>query len=194
MKQDHLHPFVSLTSLRICGSSISSPRNHCIVAHLCGTQVDSNAHWFIPTTTHFVTSTSLHPCSTLFCLYDYPPLSHRHHRAFCGPPICLIDIAAHLWLTHFVTSTSPHPCGTLFRLYNHLHLFISTSTPSSHRHCRAFAVHPFCLSRHRRAFVVIHSIWSLRLHPPSQYFYFLPFRHLSHERECRIIRDRARLP
>jgi hypothetical protein len=189
-----VHPFVSSTSLRICSSPIPSPRHHRILAVL----------YFVSTTTHFVPPTSLRICGT-------PTLSHRHRRAFAVHPLSLRHHRA-LAVHPFVSPTSLRICGSstssprhrrafmahplcLYDIATSLRYSISSLRPPpptlSHQHCRALAVHP--LSHRHRAFAV-HSIWSLRLHPPSQYFYFLPFGHLSHERECQIICDRAHLP
>jgi hypothetical protein len=178
--------FVSSTSLHICGSPIRL------------TDIAAHSRFTPP----FVSMTPP-------CICGPPTLSHRHRRAFVAHPFCHLDITASLRTFAVITGSSLQP-PTLshrhrraftahpLRLYDiaaSLRYSISSLRPPpptlSHRHCRALAVHP--LSHRRRAFAV-HFIWSLRLHPPSQYFYFLPFGHLSHERECQIIRDRARLP
>jgi hypothetical protein len=54
---------------------------------------------------HFVSTTSPHPCGTLFRLYD-----HLH-------PLCLTDIAVHLRFTHCLTDTV-HLRFILFGLYD----------------------------------------------------------------------------
>jgi hypothetical protein len=67
---------VSTTPPRICGSpTSSSPTSPC----LCGTQVDSNIHWFVSTTTHL----SLRHRRTLAVLHFVSPTLPRT----CGSPI-----------------------------------------------------------------------------------------------------------
>jgi hypothetical protein len=101
--------FVSTTSLRICGSPISSLQRPSIVSTTslrpCSPPIcltDIAAHLRL---THFVSTTSPHPCDTLFRLYD-----HLH-------PLCLTDIAVHLRFTHCLTDTA-HLRFILFGLYD----------------------------------------------------------------------------
>ena len=146
--------------------SISFLRHHRIFAHLCG----------------------------ILLSLRLSPLSQRHHRVFAVHPFCLHDIAAPL--RHTISSLRPPPPTLSHR---HRRVFsVITSSPPTTTHFVSMTLPHLCG----------HFIWSLRLctvplqsfysvsttPPPSQYFYFLPFGHLSYERECRIIRDRTRLP
>jgi hypothetical protein len=90
-------------------------------------------HYSVSTTTSTILSstTSPHPCGTLFRLYDITA-SLRTFAVFY-----FVSTA-----TPFVSTTSPRFCGP---------------PTSSHRHHRAIAVHPLRLHRHRRVFSVITS-------------------------------------
>jgi hypothetical protein len=148
------HPFVSTTTPHICGSPTTSPRHRrAFVAYPFRLYDD---HPFcLHDITAFLRYSPVRPRDHLLCLTD--TTAHLRSTHFVST-----DIAAHLWLTHFVSMTSPHRCAPL-----RYPISSTTTTHSSHRHHRAFAVlkltptstgsslrPPILSQRHHRAFAV----------------------------------------
>jgi hypothetical protein len=121
--------------------------------------------YFVSTTTHFVSTTSPHPCGTLSRLYDHPLYFVSTTTTTIPslrplPPFCLQRHHRTLAALYFVSTTSPHLCAPL--RYSILSLRLpplshDIAAPLRHTISSLRPPPPTLSHRHRRVFSVITS-------------------------------------